>query len=127
MKNSTNTNLLILDEIFDSSLDRPGTDEFLKILNTLEGENVFVISHKQDVLVDKFKHTLRFEKNKNFSRTISMSKIIKLDEVKKSKKIREKLITEKQELELEIHILQKKLEVIQGISRWYYHLSDDWL
>ena len=68
MKNSTNTNLLILDEIFDSSLDSAGTDEFLKILNTLEGENVFVISHKQDVLVDKFKHTLKFEKNKNFSR-----------------------------------------------------------
>ena len=68
MKNSANTNLLILDEIFDSSLDSAGTDEFLKILNTLEGENVFVISHKQDVLVDKFKHTLKFEKNKNFSR-----------------------------------------------------------
>jgi len=70
MKNSTNTNLLILDEIFDSSLDSAGTDEFLKILNTLEGENVFVISHKQDVLVDKFKHTLRFEKNKNFSKMV---------------------------------------------------------
>ena len=68
MKNSANTNLLVLDEIFDSSLDSAGTDEFLKILNTLEGENVFVISHKQDVLVDKFKHTLKFEKNKNFSR-----------------------------------------------------------
>ena len=45
MKNSTNTNLLILDEIFDSSLDGTGTDEFLKILNTLGNENVFVISH----------------------------------------------------------------------------------
>ena len=67
MKNSTNTNLLILDEIFDSSLDGTGTDEFLKILNTLEGENVFVISHKQDVLVDKFNSTIRFEKVKNFS------------------------------------------------------------
>ena len=72
MKNSTNTNLLILDEIFDSSLDSAGTDEFLKILNTLEGENVFVISHKQDVLVDKFKHTLRFEKNKNFSKMVTV-------------------------------------------------------
>jgi DNA repair exonuclease SbcCD ATPase subunit len=72
MKNSTNTNLLILDEIFDSSLDSAGTDEFLKILNTLEGENVFVISHKQDVLVDKFKHTLRFEKNKNFSKMVAV-------------------------------------------------------
>ena len=70
MKNSTNTNLLILDEIFDSSLDSAGTDEFLKILNTLEGENVFVISHKQDVLVDKFKHTLKFEENKNFSKMV---------------------------------------------------------
>ena len=67
MKNSTNTNLLILDEIFDSSLDSTGTDEFLRILNTLDGENVFVISHKQDVLVDKFRSTVRFEKVKNFS------------------------------------------------------------
>ena len=67
MKNSTNTNLLILDEIFDSSLDGTGTDEFLKILNTLNGENVFVISHKQDVLADKFKSTIKFEKIKNFS------------------------------------------------------------
>ena len=67
MKNSTNTNLLILDEIFDSSLDSTGTDEFLRILNTLDGENVFVISHKQDVLVDKFRSTVRFEKIKNFS------------------------------------------------------------
>jgi hypothetical protein len=67
MKNSTNTNLLILDEIFDSSLDSTGTDEFLKILNTLGGENVFVISHKQDMLVDKFKSTIKFEKVKNFS------------------------------------------------------------
>ena len=67
MKNSTNTNILILDEIFDSSLDSTGTDEFLKILNTLDGENVFVISHKQDVLVDKFRSTIRFEKVKNFS------------------------------------------------------------
>ena len=67
MKNSTNTNLLILDEIFDSSLDGTGTDEFLKILHTLSGENVFVISHKQDVLADKFNSTIRFEKVKNFS------------------------------------------------------------
>ena len=67
MKNSTNTNLLILDEIFDSSLDGTGTDEFLKILNTLGDENVFVISHKQDALADKFMSTIRFEKIKNFS------------------------------------------------------------
>ena len=61
IKNSTNTNLLILDEIFDSSLDGTGTDEFLKILNTLGDENVFVISHKQDALADKFRRTIRFE------------------------------------------------------------------
>ena len=70
MKNSTNTNLLMLDEIFDSSLDGSGTDEFLKILNTLDGENVFVISHKQDVLVDKFASTIKFEKMKNFSHVV---------------------------------------------------------
>ena len=70
MKNSTNTNLLILDEIFDSSLDGTGTDEFLKILNTLGDENVFVISHKQDQLVDKFRNTIRFEKVKNFSHIV---------------------------------------------------------
>ena len=70
MKNSTNTNLLILDEIFDSSLDGTGTDEFLKILNTLGDENVFVISHKQDALADKFRDTIRFEKVKNFSHIV---------------------------------------------------------
>jgi len=70
MKNSTNTNLLMLDEIFDSSLDSTGTDEFLKILNTLGDENVFVISHKQDILVDKFKSTIKFEKVKNFSHVV---------------------------------------------------------
>ena len=70
MKNSTNTNLLILDEIFDSSLDGAGTDEFLKILNTLGNENVFVISHKQDMLVDKFKSTIKFDKVKNFSHIV---------------------------------------------------------
>ena len=68
MKNSTNTNLLILDEIFDSSLDYNGTDEFLKILNTLSNENVFIISHKSDLSVDKFDNLIRFEKVQNFSR-----------------------------------------------------------
>ena len=68
MKNSTNTNLLILDEIFDSSLDTDGTDAFLKILNTFDKENVFVISHKQDMLFDKFRHTIKFEKTRNFSK-----------------------------------------------------------
>jgi DNA repair exonuclease SbcCD ATPase subunit len=71
MKNSTNCNLLILDEIFDSSLDGTGTDEFLKILNTLGDENVFVISHKQDILVDKFRSTIKFEKNRNFSHVVA--------------------------------------------------------
>jgi DNA repair exonuclease SbcCD ATPase subunit len=71
MKNSTNTNLLVLDEIFDSSLDNTGTDEFLKILNTLSDENIFVISHKQDVLVDKFRSTIKFEKVKNFSHVVA--------------------------------------------------------
>jgi len=70
MKNSTNTNLLILDEIFDSSLDATGTDEFQKILNTLGNENVFVISHKQDVLADKFRSTIRFNKERNFSHVV---------------------------------------------------------
>ena len=68
MKNSTNTNLLILDEIFDSSLDATGTDDFLKILNTFEKENVFIISHKQDMLIDKFRSVIKFEKVKNFSK-----------------------------------------------------------
>ena len=69
MKNSTNTNLLILDEIFDSSLDASGTDEFMRILtNKLEKENVFVISHKGDTLIDKFPSILKFEKYKNFTR-----------------------------------------------------------
>jgi len=68
MKNSVNTNLLILDEVFDSSLDSTGTDEFLKLLNTLGGNNVFVISHKGDILYDKFKDIVKFEKVKNFSR-----------------------------------------------------------
>ena len=71
MKNSVNTNLLILDEVFDSSLDANGTDEFLKILNHLTGkQNVFIISHKGDVLFDKFKDVIRFEKFKNFSRIV---------------------------------------------------------
>jgi len=69
LKNSTNTNILILDEIFDSSLDASGTDEFMRILtNKLEKENVFVISHKGDTLIDKFPSVLKFEKYKNFTR-----------------------------------------------------------
>jgi DNA repair exonuclease SbcCD ATPase subunit len=69
MKNSVNTNLLILDEVFDSSLDANGTEEFLKIINKLAGnQNTFVISHKGDILLDKFKNVIKFEKYKNFSR-----------------------------------------------------------
>ena len=68
LKNSTNTNLLILDEIFDSSLDASGTDEFMRILKSLSKENVFVISHKGDTLIDKFSNILKFEKYKNFTR-----------------------------------------------------------
>ena len=71
MKNSANTNLLILDEIFDSSLDDNGTEEFMKILTTLDDSvNVFVISHKGDILVDKFDRTIKFEKVNNFSRMV---------------------------------------------------------
>ena len=69
LKNSTNTNLLILDEIFDSSLDASGTDEFMRILyTTMAKENVFVISHKGDTLIDKFPRVMKFEKYKNFTR-----------------------------------------------------------
>ena len=71
LKNSTNTNLLILDEIFDSSLDSSGTDEFMRILYTTMGkENIFVISHKGDTLLDKFPRVMKFEKYKNFTRMV---------------------------------------------------------
>ena len=71
MKNSVNTNLLILDEVFDSSLDANGTEEFLKIINQLAGkQNTFIISHKGDILFDKFKDVIKFEKYKNFSRIV---------------------------------------------------------
>ena len=69
LKNSTNTNLLILDEVFDSSLDTVGTEEFLKLINEMGTDtNVFVISHKGDQLFDKFRSVIRFEKKGNFSR-----------------------------------------------------------
>lgn len=70
MKNSVNTNLLILDEVFDSSLDVNGTDEFLKLLNELGGNNVFVISHKGEILYDKFRSVIKFDKVKNFSKIV---------------------------------------------------------
>ena len=68
MKNSTNTNLLILDEVFDSSLDSTGTDDFFKILKQLTTENTFIISHKGDIMFDKFTNIIKFEKYKNFTR-----------------------------------------------------------
>ena len=69
LRNSVSTNLLIMDEVFDGSLDANGTEEFMKILTDITGDsNVFVISHKTDQLIDKFENTLRFEKVKNFSR-----------------------------------------------------------
>jgi DNA repair exonuclease SbcCD ATPase subunit len=68
MKNSVNTNLLILDEIFDSSLDVAGTDYFLSLMNAMgEHTNVFVISHKGDQLFDKFHSVIKFEKHNEFS------------------------------------------------------------
>ena len=70
MKNSTNTNLLILDEIFDSSLDGSGTEDFFKILKSLTSENTFIISHKGDILFDKFTNIIKFEKYKNFTRLV---------------------------------------------------------
>ena len=68
MKNSVNTNLLILDEIFDSSLDTSGTDYFLNLMNQFgEHTNIFVISHKSDQMFDKFRSVIKFEKRNDFS------------------------------------------------------------
>jgi energy-coupling factor transporter ATP-binding protein EcfA2 len=72
LRNSVTTNLLIMDEIMDSSLDNTGTEEFLKIINELTADsNVFIISHKGDQLYDKFENIIKFEKYKNFSRRVS--------------------------------------------------------
>jgi DNA repair exonuclease SbcCD ATPase subunit len=68
MKNSANTNLLILDEIFDSSLDGQGTEDFFKIIGTMSNENVFIISHKGDILFDKFTNIIKFDKEHNFTK-----------------------------------------------------------
>jgi len=74
LKNSVNTNLLILDEVFDSSLDSNGTADFINILrNITEGNNVFVISHKQDILHDKFDSVIQFTKVKNFSKPVQIN------------------------------------------------------
>ena len=71
MRNSINTNLLIMDEVFDSSLDSGGTEEFMKILTNLtQDTNTFIISHKTDQLWDRFERVIRFEKHKNFSRIV---------------------------------------------------------
>ena len=71
VKNSVNTNLLIMDEVFDSSLDGFGTDEFLKIIRfVIQDANIFVISHKTD-MYDKFESVMRFDKFKGFSRMVS--------------------------------------------------------
>jgi len=71
MKNSTNTNLLILDETFDSSLDDEGTDNLMKILKTLEsGTNTFIISHKPYVLESKMENKIQFVKKNNFSQIL---------------------------------------------------------
>jgi DNA repair exonuclease SbcCD ATPase subunit len=68
MKNSCSTNLLILDEVIDGSMDNNGTDYFIKMINDLgKDSNVFVISHKQDSSLDKFQNVIRFQKVKNFS------------------------------------------------------------
>ncbi len=69
MKNSLNCNLLIFDEILDSSLDAAGTEAFMKILNKMKNKcSIYIISHKADALVDKFDQTLQFEKKNNFSK-----------------------------------------------------------
>jgi DNA repair exonuclease SbcCD ATPase subunit len=71
MRNSSNTNLLIMDEIFDSSLDVNGVEQLLTIINSISGDNnVFIISHKESMM-DKFTNIVRFEKVKDFSRIVS--------------------------------------------------------
>ena len=72
IKNSINTNLLIFDEVFDSSLDTDATEDLFKILNILsQGSNLFIISHKEDILVDKFSSVIRFNKVNNFSQMVT--------------------------------------------------------
>jgi len=72
LRNSISTNLLIMDEVFDSSLDSNGTEEFLKILQSLTVDtNTFIISHKTDQLYDRFEKVIKFEKHKNFSKIAS--------------------------------------------------------
>jgi ABC-type molybdenum transport system ATPase subunit/photorepair protein PhrA len=69
MKNSISTNLLVLDETFDSSLDEAGIENLMKIIHTLDsGTNVFIISHKTEELEGKFEKKIEFVKEKNFSK-----------------------------------------------------------
>ena len=71
LRNSASTNLLIMDEVFDSSLDVAGGDELIKIMQGIVGDsNIFVISHRTDQMLDKFEHVIRFEKAKNFSKMV---------------------------------------------------------
>jgi len=67
MRNSVNVNLLILDEVFDASLDQAGVDDLMKLFHLLDKTNLFIISHKLDVLDDKFPAKITVEKHKNFS------------------------------------------------------------
>lgn len=72
LRNSASTNLLIMDEVFDSSLDVAGGDELIKIMQGIVSDsNIFVISHRTDQMLDKFEHVIRFEKAKNFSKMVS--------------------------------------------------------
>ena len=73
MKNSASTNLLILDEVFDSSLDGSGTEDFMKMLVELSKDvSVYVISHKGDILHEKFPKVVKFEKKNNFSKMLDI-------------------------------------------------------
>jgi len=71
MKNSSHTNLLILDEVFDGSLDNVGIESLMEILNETQDTNIFIISHKGESLQDKMRSIIRFEKHKNFSRMVA--------------------------------------------------------
>lgn len=71
LRNSVNTNLLIMDEVFDSSLDSDSTEDFMKIINNFDDKtNIFIISHKTEQLNDKFDNIIKFKKVKNFSKVV---------------------------------------------------------
>ena len=71
LRNSANTNLFILDEVFDSSLDLVGSEEVLKLLLSLSAENTFIISHNAVTAAERFEHTIKFEKRQNFSKMVN--------------------------------------------------------